>query len=124
MRIDSGTAGLFIPDTATAALGCTDQYAFCNTTTCSELAGVYANATTPHRGLALTSTQKAIFNLVSSTAESTTLNIGVTFLGAQQLRANDMVWYADEKTISSPLPPTQWESEVTNWGSHGLRVTS
>ena len=116
-RVEPEYKGSFIPDRATAALGCTEQYQFCNTTTCRKLAGMYANDTSPYRGLDLTSTQKAIFNLVSSTAESTSFNIGVTFLGSQILRANDMLWFGDGKTLSSSLPKDQWEKEVVNWSS-------
>ncbi|KAH6679979.1 hypothetical protein F5X68DRAFT_244953 [Plectosphaerella plurivora] len=106
--------GHYISDRVMSSLGCTASYQFCNTpNSCSPLQGLRQN-TGEFRGLPLTTTQKAIYNLVESMAMSASLENGVYFLGSQILSANDFLWTGAGSLLSSGLVSTHWATEVTN----------
>jgi len=109
----SDIKSLYYPDRISPTLGCTEQYQFCNNTSCSKLTGFFANDSMPYFGLELNDDQKAIFNLIYNGAYGVTLNMGVYFLGDNFLLATEKTW-SGWGWVSSPLPPNQWEKEAAN----------
>lgn len=105
----------YMSDRIISTLGCTSAFQFCNTTTnCSPLQGIRQAQGEERRGLRLTTTQAAIFDLVESMAMSASLENGVYFLGSQILTANDFLWTGAGTLLSSGLASTHWTTEMTN----------
>ena len=96
-----------------SALGCTEQYQFCNQAQCSELDGLYLNKTSPYVGLDLNDAQKAVFNLVWNAVWGVTVNFAVLTLGDQLLLSKNYL-LSPTQLSSAPLPSTQWQTEVRN----------
>jgi hypothetical protein len=101
------------PDRVQSFLGCTEQYQFCNSTHCSKPDGLYADLDTPYLGLTLNNDQKATFNLILNATFGLTVDLVTSLLGDQLLLAQEKVLLPSQPE-SGPLPPNQWEAEVSN----------
>lgn len=103
----------YYPDRVLSVLGCTEQYQFCNSTSCSTPDGLYADQAAPYLGLMLNSDQKATFDLVWNATTGVNINFIANLLGDQLLLAMDKA-LEPGAPASGPLPPNQWEAEVTH----------
>ena len=104
----------YYPDRILSSLGCTEQYQFCNSTSCSTPDGLYADQAAPHLGLVLNSDQKATFDLVWNATAGVNINFIPLLLDDQLLLAMDKVLPSPGQEASGPLPPNQWEAEVAH----------
>jgi hypothetical protein len=105
-------------------LACTEQYQFCNSADkCTPRAGfITLNSTKPAVSpLALNPVQKAIYDLVWTATSAGTIYATASSLGDQLLLARTALWGTESK-LSSPLPPTQWKTEVQNL--HNISLAS
>ena len=102
-----------------SALACTEQFQFCSmsssdnaTQNCSILGGIYANLTNPWYGLAdLNDNQKVALRLIHAAISGISLENGFFSLEDNFLLARSAV----TTTLSTPLPPGQWQREVHNF---------
>jgi hypothetical protein len=126
----SGASGsLWISNTSMGALGCTEQYQFCGTTTCTELGGLYQVIDpTMIEALNLNENQRATLGVLTYAAIATRAYLTIQDLGNDFLLALDQAAsantgmqgniYSDDISpavglyYSAPLSDNQWQLEV------------
>ena len=94
-----------------SVLACTEQYQFCNTTSCSIPNGIY-NATDRWSGLLLNEAQKVVAEIFREIAMNSTLGVGFGHFGSSTLLSRDNLWPRFHGSISGTLNSNQWEIEV------------
>lgn len=105
---------LYRSDHALSMLGCTEQYQYCNSTSCVEPTGFNSLST---EGVVLNDEQIAITRLLAAFGSSLSLSWGVHTLGANLLLAQDYLYLEplpDETAVSAPFGNDQWTKEVRN----------
>lgn len=101
---------LYSPDAPLSALGCTEQYKFCNESDCTSLNGIMAFKDQVETYLNYSREQLTMFNILWRTFELTRLEIPIHYLTNRMLLANEEVLAVTP--ISAPLASNQWHLEV------------
>ncbi|KUJ09083.1 uncharacterized protein LY89DRAFT_788489 [Mollisia scopiformis] len=123
-------ASFYYRDQPVGALGCTQQFQFCNPnlsdgTGCTPLLGFYSNFANPNvtNGLWKTAAQDTSFTYFTSVIgvfgfASTNIDDVVASLGISALLARNSLGVG----IQGPLPNNQWELEVEHWMQASLSL--
>jgi hypothetical protein len=107
-----GTGNVFQSDYTSSSLGCTEQYQFCNQTSCTELSNLDHINTESISILNYNKAQKATFNLLWAISTVTSMDYLLFMLAESLLLAKGHLF--GEHMLSTTLPDTQWEQEVRN----------
>ena len=105
-------------------MGCQERYQFCTSdgTSCSPFTGLYGTNSTLESSSTLNPTQTALYALLWKLAWRTQINFQFTFIGSENLVANNYLWDGGSWSFgfSAALPSNHWHREVKNWMSVSL----
>jgi hypothetical protein len=98
---------------ATTAVGCVEQYQFCNGDRCTPTSGIYNVNDKLVGAVGYSPAQMATFRLLWKSAWSLQMRYLLLFLGTDVLLANNKL-YSSFDRLSPALPPNQWQIEMEN----------
>ncbi|KAI9860128.1 MAG: hypothetical protein M1813_006238 [Trichoglossum hirsutum] len=98
---------------ATTAVGCVEQYQFCNGDRCTPTSGIYNVNDKLVSAVGYSPAQMATFRLLWRSAWSLQMRYLLLFLGTDVLLANNKL-YSSFDRLSPALPPNQWQIEMEN----------
>lgn len=111
---------LWKADDTISAIGCTEQYSFCNThSNCTKLNGLFKTRDVATQ-LGYNKMQKAVFDLLWNAMFATRLLYATFVLEDNMLLARDQVF--GSYRVSTSLPDNQWQLEVQNAYNISLAV--
>jgi hypothetical protein len=115
-----GSSQVWKSNYSATVIGCTEQYQFCNWTSCTELNARYSIDETAISALNYNPIQKETFNLVSNTLEISQMDYIIVMLQDNLLTAKTKLF--GKFLFSAPLPENQWEQELMNLNNVSLTV--
>jgi hypothetical protein len=104
---------LYSPDAPLAALGCKEQYKFCDDSNCTTLSGIMPFENDIQTYLSYSEEQLIMFEILWRIFELTRLEIIIHYLDTRVLLADKQVLLV--QPISAPLASDQWQQEVQNF---------
>jgi hypothetical protein len=107
-----GDTQVFQSDYVSSALGCIEQYQFCNRTTCTDLNNTEGVNMESVSIMNYNAAQKATFDALWKICTITRVNDLTYMLQDSLLLAKDRLF--GESRISTPVPDDQWQHEVRN----------
>lgn len=100
----------------TGAIGCTEQYQFCNGDRCTAPGGIYAFNETSVKALDYNDVQTATFKAIWTALWASRLRHLIIGIGVEVLLAKGKVYTGGDqgRWISTALPSDHWQLEVQN----------